>query len=143
MHRILPKHSNIARTSDSMSDAPKQPAHIRTGREGETIAAAFLEHIGYRVIRRNVRVGRHDEIDLIAFDPGDRVLVFCEVKSRARATSGYHPEINVTYRKRKNMARAARMWIAAHGWNGGYRMDALYVSSRTVLDHHIDVRWPR
>jgi putative endonuclease len=123
-------------------DAP-EAAHIRTGKTGETIAASFLEELGYRIIRRNVRVGRHDEIDLLAFDPTDRVLVFCEVKARAKKNSEYHPEINVTWRKRVNMARAARTWVSQHAWEGGYRMDTLYVSSRRVIDHHIDVRWPK
>ncbi len=126
-----------------MPDDPSVPAHIQTGKTGEDIAAAFLEQKGYRVIRRNVRVGRHDEIDLIAFDSSERVLVFCEVKTRAKQSTDYHPEINVTWRKRANMARAARTWVSQHAWDGGYRMDTLYVSSRTVIDHHIDVKWPR
>ncbi len=126
-----------------MPEDPPVAAHIQTGKTGEAIAAAFLQELGYRIIRRNVRVGRHDEIDLLAFDPADRVLVFCEVKTRAKKHSEYHPEINVTWRKRANMARAARTWISQHAWDGGYRIDVLYVSSRRVIDHHIDVKWPK
>ncbi len=122
---------------------PLPPAHIRTGKNGEDSAAGFLEDLGYRVIARNVRVGKHDEIDLIAFDPKDRVLVFCEVKTRAKNTEDYHPEINMTWRKRRNMARAARRWVDLHAWEGGYRMDTLYVSGTWVMDHHIDVQWPK
>lgn len=138
------KPFSTAKTSVSMDDMfSLPPAHIRTGKSGEDIAAAFLEHLGWRVIGRNVRIGKHDEIDCIAFDPDDRVLVFCEVKSRAKNTDGYHPEINLTWRKRQNMARAARRWVDLHAWEGGYRMDTLYVTEKAVIDHHIDVRWPK
>lgn len=122
---------------------PLPPAHIRTGQKGEDSAARFLERIGYRVMGRNVRVGKHDEIDLIAYDPFDRVLVFCEVKTRSKNESEYHPEINLTWQKRRNMARAARRWVDLHAWEGGYRMDTLYVSGTWVMDHHIDVQWPK
>ena len=80
-----------------MDEQPHQPpAHLQTGQTGEDIAAAFLESIGYRVIRRNVRVGLHDEIDIIAFDPGDKVLVFCEVKARERFSNDFTPDMNIT-----------------------------------------------
>jgi len=122
---------------------PLSPAHIRTGKGGEEIAAVFLEQLGYRIIGRNIRVGHHDEIDLIAFDQQQRILVFCEVKARKKSPDAYHPEINMTWQKRKNMARAARRWVDLHAWEGGYRMDTLYVSEKRVIDHHIDVTWPR
>lgn len=121
---------------------PLPPAHIRTGTGGETIVAMFLEQLGWRIIGRNVHVGKHDEIDLIAFDPNDRVLVFCEVKTRTRNSEGFHPEINITWKKRDHMGRAARRWVDLHAWEGGYRMDTLFVSEQRVIDHHIDVRWP-
>jgi putative endonuclease len=49
------------------------------GRTGEADAAAYLETLGYRILRRNLR-GPGGEIDLIAHD-GD-TLVFVEVKLR-------------------------------------------------------------
>jgi putative endonuclease len=49
------------------------------GRIGEADAAAYLETLGYRILRRNLR-GPAGEIDLIAHD-GD-TLVFVEVKLR-------------------------------------------------------------
>lgn len=122
---------------------PLPPAHIVTGKGGETLAAAFLEGLGWRIIGRNVRIGHHDEIDLIAFDCDERVLVFAEVKTRKKNVKEYHPEINMTWKKRKNMARAARHWVDTHAWEGGFRMDTLYVSEQKVIDHHIDVPWPK
>jgi putative endonuclease len=49
------------------------------GRDGEAAAAEYLETLGYRILKRNLR-GPGGEIDLIARD-GD-TLVFVEVKSR-------------------------------------------------------------
>lgn len=51
-----------------------------TGKEGESIAEAFLKKRGYKIVRRNFR-SSHGEIDLIAWDAG--TLVFVEVKSRS------------------------------------------------------------
>lgn len=118
-------------------------AHIRTGKTGEDIAGTFLENLGWRIIGRNIRIGKHDEIDLIAFDQTERVLVFCEVKTRKKSSEDYHPEINLTWKKRANMARAARHWVDLHAWEGGYRMDTLYVAEEKVIDHHHDVQWPK
>ena len=49
------------------------------GRQGEAVAAAFMETLGYTVVGRNVRVG-HSEFDLIC--KKERELVFVEVKTR-------------------------------------------------------------
>jgi magnesium chelatase family protein len=144
------RRSAIARTWGSIPDSsmdehmlpPSLPSHLQTGKTGEDIAAAFLEKRGYRIIRRNVRVGLHDEIDIIAFDPGDRVLVFCEVKARERYSNDYVPELNVTREKKANMARSARAWVRQHAWEGGYRMDAVCVVGKSVTNHHIDLGWP-
>ena len=55
------------------------------GRAGEDAAARYLESLGYRILRRNVR-GPDGEIDILARD--GNVLVFVEVKARARRTFG-------------------------------------------------------
>lgn len=49
------------------------------GRDGESLAAAFLESLGYRILRRNLR-GPGGEIDIVARD--GETLVFVEVKAR-------------------------------------------------------------
>ncbi|MBI2321585.1 MAG: YraN family protein [Chloroflexi bacterium] len=51
----------------------------RLGRTGEDLAATHLAHLGYAILKRNVRVG-HGEIDLLARH-GDE-LVFVEVRLR-------------------------------------------------------------
>ncbi len=82
------------------------------------------------VLGRNVRLGR-DEIDIVAFDPLDRCVAFVEVKMRSHHTD-YHPSLNMTWRKRRHMIRAARRWVHAHGYDGGYRLDAAYVADGAV-----------
>jgi putative endonuclease len=49
------------------------------GRDGEDVAAAFLVASGYRMLARNVRVGR-GEIDAVCLDGSTLVVV--EVKRR-------------------------------------------------------------
>lgn len=59
-----------------------EPAHLALGRWGERRAEKFLRKQGLKILGRRVRVGKHDEIDLLARE-GD-VLVILEVKTRAR-----------------------------------------------------------
>lgn len=77
---------------------------------GERLAAEHLERLGYRVIERNHRT-RFGEIDLIAVD--GETLVFCEVKSR-RAGGG-SPWEGLHPRKRGQVRRMARSWLAERG----------------------------
>lgn len=96
------------------------------GAIGESRAVRFLRGRGMTILGRNVRLGR-DEIDIIAYDPLDRVVAFVEVKTRSHGEM-YHPSLNMTAKKRWRMLRAARRWVHQHGYDGGYRLDAAYVS---------------
>ena len=59
---------------------------VKTGRQvrgasAEQQAAEYLENAGWRVVARNLRVGR-DELDIVAVDPGPpRSVVVVEVRS--------------------------------------------------------------
>lgn len=97
---------------------------------GEALAVRHLLRQGMSVIGRNVRLGR-DEIDIVAFDPLDRCVAFVEVKMRTNG-GDYHPSLNMTRGKRRHMIRAARRWVHANGYDGGYRLDAAYVSNGRV-----------
>jgi putative endonuclease len=83
----------------------KDTQKIATGKEGEKIAAAYLEKNGYRIIEVNFRctIG---EIDIIAKEKND--LVFVEVKTRKSTALGY-PEQAVGTRKQKKMSQLA-LW---------------------------------
>lgn len=106
------------------------------GSLGEAQAVRHLRGRGMTVLGRNVRLG-HDEIDVVAFDPLDRVVAFVEVKTRAHGER-YRPELNMTSKKRSRMLRAARRWVSDHGYDGGYRLDAAYVSDSRV-EYVVDV----
>ena len=106
------------------------------GSQGEALAVRHLLRRGMSVLGRNVRLGK-DEIDIVAFDPLDRCVAFVEVKTRANGAE-YHPSLNMTRRKRKVMLRAARRWVSDQGYDGGYRLDAAYVSGNAV-DYVVDL----
>jgi putative endonuclease len=82
------------------------------GRAAEQAATDYLESRGWRLLGRNVRVGR-GELDLIA--RRGRVLAFVEVKARRTATCG-SPEDGVDARKRRQVARLAELWLAGRPW---------------------------
>lgn len=115
--------------------------HLRVGRDGEDAAARFLRRLGYDIRGRNVRMGR-DELDIVAFDPRDGVLVYCEVKSRRRDCDAYSPALAFTIAKKRSMLRGARAHSAACGWEGGYRLDLVLCVGGNVVSHIEDVFQP-
>lgn len=110
----------------------------RVGREGEDHAAAYLRAKGYAIRCRNCRQGR-DEIDIVAFDPADGVLVFCEVKARRSPAAAFPPSLALTPAKKACMLRAARRYVAAAGWAGGYRIDAILVTQNRIAEHFMQL----
>jgi putative endonuclease len=86
------------------------------GDRAEQLVADRLAAAGWRVLGRNLRVGRA-EIDILAVDPGPpATLVVVEVRRRGRRDFGL-PEETVDGRKR------ARLWAA------GCRLAATGVAS--------------
>lgn len=86
----------------------KEADHLVTGRWGEKQAARWLKRNGWRIQGLRVRVGPHDEIDLIA--TRGQQLIFVEVKTRADEAFG-RPFSAVDQRKREALRRAARTWL--------------------------------
>jgi putative endonuclease len=77
----------------------------RRGSNAEEIAVRYLDALGWTIVSRNLKVGPHDEIDVIAID-GDDELVCVEVRS-ARSPAFGAPEERVDRRKVGNLYRAA------------------------------------
>jgi putative endonuclease len=85
---------------------------LRFARTGEDAAARYLAGRGWRILGRNVRVGR-GELDLVV--RRGAVLAFVEVKARRSGACGT-PEDAVTRHKRRQVARLAELWMAVRPW---------------------------
>jgi putative endonuclease len=84
------------------------------GREGEELAARWLERRGYRVVGRDFH-GRRGQLDLICRRGPAVVLV--EVKTRTSSRWGAPAEA-VTPAKRRALESAAREYRALAEWRG-------------------------
>lgn len=113
----------------------------QVGQQGEQTAIRYLMSLGYEIRGHNVRIGLRDEIDILAFDPMDAVLVFAEVKTRSRRDKDFRPELNMDKRKMKAMRRAARLWVGKHEYEGGYRIDLLSIVGGKVTGHLQQLSW--
>lgn len=86
------------------------------GERGERIAARFLRAQGYRILERNVKLGRY-EIDIIAQEAD--TVAFVEVKTRTAADT-VSPETNVGREKQRRIIAAARKYITEKDDPGMY-----------------------
>lgn len=102
----------------------------RIGEAGEDAAVEYLLSRGWRLLARNART-RWGELDLVALDGA--VLVFVEVKAR-RGAGPKAAELaleSIGPRKRIQVRRLARAWLAGAEGFGPYReirFDAIGVS---------------
>jgi putative endonuclease len=113
--------------------------HHNVGMLGEDIATCYLRCLGYEIRGRNLKCGRRGEIDILAFDPIDEILVFVEVKARSRNSEEYRPEFNLDARKRRALWKSIHAWIAHHDYTGGYRLDLICVAAEKVTDHFREI----
>jgi putative endonuclease len=103
----------------------------KLGKNGEDLAAAYLESKGYRILARNYRFMRA-EVDLVCHEPADPAsgggqIVFVEVKTRSSDRFGT-PESAVDGNKQKNLLRAARSYLYEHRLEGAIcRFDVVAV----------------
>ena len=85
-----------------------EDAGTDSGVWGERQAETLLSRAGLRILGRRVRVGRRDEIDLVARDGEE--LVFVEVKTRSSEALGA-PISAVNRHKRHALSRAAVRYL--------------------------------
>ncbi len=128
MYRALVwKERQRARFSDRAGAPAKEsgPAHLATGRRGETLAYWHLRDAGYKIVSRNRR-SHGGELDLIGWD-GD-VLAFIEVKTRTSFAAG-PPELAVNRSKQKRIIRSAQNYLRKlERKNINYRFDIVSVA---------------
>lgn len=98
----------------------------RRGEPAESLAAAFLEAEGLKILARNYRC-RFGEIDLVAVNGA--TLVFVEV--RARGSEAYGGAAgSITPAKRKRLVAAARHYLMSHRSSSPCRFDVVLVRGR-------------
>lgn len=117
-----------------------------TGREGERLAAQFLEAHGYRLVLSNFKtpIGRNSrgvavtgEIDIVALD-GD-VLCFIEVKTRV-SDDFAPPTATVNLRKQRQIIRTAKVYRRIFGVQQmTYRYDVVSLVLPTNIAPRIEV----
>jgi len=78
------------------------------GRKGEEKAAAYLKRRGYRILGRNVRMGR-GELDIIARRA--ELIAFIEVKTHKSREAGL---LAVHADKCERLKSAANAWLGHH-----------------------------
>ena len=94
------------------------------GKDGEDIAACFLEKKGFRIIEKNYRTA-FGEIDIIAQDRG--VIVFVEVKTRSDTTFGY-PFEAVNPKKREKIRKVALCFLKRQKKESPARFDVMSIT---------------
>jgi putative endonuclease len=114
------------------------------GELGERVAARWLVRRGWRVLAHRFRSG-HRDLDLVV--RRGRTVAFVEVKTRraadggARAAAAFGGPVGaVTWRKRRELARSAWVWMDRHGGPAMvYRFDVVgvLVTPRGVRIRHI------
>ena len=95
----------------------------RRGDAAESLAAAFLERQGLKILERNYRC-RFGEIDLVA--RSGAVLVFVEVRARKSEAFGGAAG-SITAAKRRRLVAAARHFLARHRVERACRFDVVLV----------------
>jgi putative endonuclease len=102
---VLSRLAPPLEASPAMSADPRH--HL--GQLGERVAAEHMVRRGYELLDLNHRT-RFGELDLVAYDPFERAIVFCEVKTR-RAGSAFAFEA-VGPRKQAQVRRLAMAWLS-------------------------------
>jgi len=90
----------------------------RLGTEGETVARAWLEQHGWRIVAMNYRCSA-GEMDVIAEEPTqpDPTLVFLEVKTRRGVRHG-SPREAVDRRKQQRLTAVAQTFLGERAAGG-------------------------
>ena len=97
--------------------------HNELGKEGERLAQQLLQQKGYALLETNWRHD-HDEIDIIARDKEELVMV--EVKTRSTDYFG-DPEEAVTPEKARRLIRAAEAYAEINDLDMDIRFDIISV----------------
>lgn len=110
----------------------------RFGQSGEELACAYLQRRRYTILARNVR-RRMGEIDIVAHDPRENMLVFVEVKTRRSAKYGTPAEAVTPQKQRSLIYTAELILVEKNLQHMKWRIDVVGIviekGSRPVIRH--------
>jgi putative endonuclease len=123
----------------SNPDQWTDPRHQR-GLAGEEQAIRYLQSLGWQIESHRFRVGRI-ELDIVA--RRGALVAFVEVKTRRGLGGAFgSPFEAVTGGKRREIVKAARVWMDRYGLRGDvYRFDCIAIVDGK-LDHLEDAFRP-
>jgi putative endonuclease len=98
------------------------------GRDGESLAAAYLRNLGYKIRERNYRC-RQGEVDLIVERKG--TITFVEVKTR-RSVDAVSPRELVTLPKQRHISKAAQHYLTSRRLNDVNANFAVLIIDRSM-----------
>lgn len=113
----------MAATGKPVAADPRAQLRKQMGLRAEQLACDHLSQLGFELVARNVRVGRL-EIDIIA--RRGRLLIFCEVRSRA-SSHVMTPAQSIDVHKVRRVRQAAAQWLRANNARGEVRFDVASV----------------
>ena len=132
--------ASLSRVTNGVRSDPTEWTDDRhkRGLAGEEQAIQYLWSRGWHILAHRFRVG-HKEIDLIARQGS--LVAFIEVKAR-RGTAFGSPLEAVTGAKRRELVKAARVWVDRHGRPADvYRFDCIALIDNK-LEHLADAFRP-
>lgn len=111
---------------------PQYDRKKEIGSVGERIAANYFKARGCDILEMNFENNlgyRIGEIDVIARDPKSNEIIFVEVKTRQRGTSGSSvPEIAITKAKYQKLSRIISAYLRKNNLlDSNYRLDAVAI----------------
>ena len=106
-----------------------------TGKTMEALAQCYLEQHQIKTYKTNFR-SKMGEIDLISFDPRQKILIFVEVRFRKNAYFG-GPLFSVTYQKQKKLIKTAKYFILQYTWARKWscRFDVIGITNQPTGPH--------
>jgi putative endonuclease len=106
------------------------------GKWGEDLAAKYLVSHGYYIRDRDWKSGKRD-LDIVALNEAQNLLVFVEVKTR-KDDNLANPEAAVDQKKILNLGRAANDYICQFALDYEVRFDIITVIGTNEADAKID-----
>jgi len=109
------------------------------GDEGESLAASYLERRGYVLVDRNWRCDA-GEIDIIAEDEDETVLLEVKTRLALEEEADTMPELAVDSKKQRRYRRLALLYLADHPHVSSVRFDVIainLIAERTARLRHL------